>query len=328
MCGIFGFTGRLEASPLLLEGLKRLEYRGYDSAGMVTGTGNTLHLRKKSGRIAELVKAVAAHPSPGTFGISHTRWATHGGATDRNAHPHMDTVGDFAIVHNGVIENYAHLKQKLVADGVTFRSDTDTEVLAHLVAHYYDGDLLGAVKNALTLVKGTYGIAAVCRQEPGVIIGARLGSPLVIGIGPEGNYLASDANALAGYAKQVVYLNDRQICSIDAETWVIRNQDLDTVDAPLQDIIHFLGATDSELNGYPHFMLKEIYEQPESLANAMRGRLDSDEATAHFGGLNLSAQQLRSVDRVIMTACGTSYHAALVGEYLFEELARMPVEVE
>ncbi len=328
MCGIFGFTGRLEASPLLLEGLKRLEYRGYDSAGMVTGTGNTLHLRKKAGRIAELAKAVAAHPSPGTFGISHTRWATHGGATDRNAHPHMDRAGEFAVVHNGVIENYAHLKQKLIADGIAFRSDTDTEVLAHLVALYYDGDLLAAVKQALTLVKGTYGIAAVCRQEPGVIVGARLGSPLVIGTGPDGNYLASDANALAGYATQVVYLNDRQICQIDAESWVIRNQDLDTVDAPLQDIIHFIGETDAELNGYPHFMLKEIYEQPESLANAMRGRLDSDEATAHFGGLNLSAQQLRSVDRVIMTGCGTSYHAGLVGEYLFEELARMPVEVE
>ena len=328
MCGIIGFTGQREAAPILLEGLKRLEYRGYDSSGLITGAGGQLHLRKKAGRIAELVKEVAASPAPGRFGISHTRWATHGGATDRNAHPHFDAADRVAVVHNGVIENYMVLKHQLQNDGVEFRSDTDTEVLAHLIGHYYTGDLLSAVKQALTLVKGTYGLVAVCKDEPGVLVGARLGSPLVIGTGPDGNYLASDANALAGYATQVVYLNDRQICQLDAESWVIRNQDLDTVDAPLQDIVHFLGTGDAELNGYPHYMLKEIYEQPETLANAMRGRLDDGDATAHFGGLNLDSKQLRSIDRVIMTACGTSYHAGLVGEYLFEEMARMPVEVE
>ncbi len=328
MCGIIGFTGRTEASPILLEGLRRLEYRGYDSAGMVTGTGKTLHLRKKAGRIAELTKAVHADPAPGQFGISHTRWATHGGATDRNAHPHTDTTGTIAVVHNGVIENYMSLKHKLQADGIEFRSDTDTEVLAHLISRYYQGDLMQAVRFALDFVKGTYGIAVMAQNEPGVIVGARLGSPLVIGIGPNGHYLASDANAFAGYADKVVYLNDRQICQLDQESWVIRNQDLDTVDAPIQDIKHFLGEGDAEIGDYPHFMLKEIYEQPETIANAMRGRLDESNWTAHFGGLNLTPKQLRSIDRVVMTACGTSYHSCLVGEYLFEELARIPVEVE
>jgi glucosamine--fructose-6-phosphate aminotransferase (isomerizing) len=328
MCGIVGFTGRREASPVLLEGLRRLEYRGYDSAGLITGTGNELHLRKKAGRLQELAKNVAAHPAPGCYGISHTRWATHGGATDRNAHPHMDTKHDIAVVHNGVIENFAPLKQQLKADGVEFRSDTDTEVLAHLISRYYHGDLLSAVSTALGLVKGTYGISVMCRQEPGVIVGARLGSPLVLGIGPDGHYLASDATALAGFADKVVYLSDRQVVQLDEESYVVRNQDFDTVDVPVQDIRHFLGDLDADLNGFPHYMLKEIYEQPETIEAAMRGRLDDADATAHFGGLNLSAQQLRQIDRIIMTACGTSYHAGMVGEYLFEEFARIPVEVE
>jgi glutamine---fructose-6-phosphate transaminase (isomerizing) len=328
MCGIVGFTGRREASPVLLEGLRRLEYRGYDSAGLVTSTGNELHMRKKAGRLAELQGHVAAHPAPGCHGISHTRWATHGGATDRNAHPHFDTKSEIAVVHNGVIENFAALKHQLRADGVEFRSDTDTEVLSHLIARYYHGDLLAAVIAALGLVKGTYGLAVMCRHEPGVIVGARLGSPLVIGIGEDGHYLASDASALAGFADKVVYLNDRQVCQLDETGYVIRNQDFDTVDVPVQDIARFLGDGDADRGDYPHYMLKEIYEQPETLANAMRGRLDTADCTAHFGGLNLSAQQLRQIDRVIMTACGTSYHAALVGEYLFEELARVPVEVE
>ena len=328
MCGIIGFTGRSEAAPILLQGLKRLEYRGYDSSGVVTGCGARLHLRKKAGRLVELAKCLAASPAPGTFGISHTRWATHGGATDRNAHPHFSADETIAVVHNGIIENYAALKRQLQESGVEFRSDTDSEVLAHLISAAYQGDLLAAVQETLELVKGTYGLVAVCEHEPGVLVGARLGSPLVLGIGPDGHYLASDANVLAGYATQVVYLSDRQICQLDGESWVVRNRDFDTVDAPVQDITNFLDSGDAELGDYPHYMLKEIYEQPESIANAMRGRLDDADATAHFGGLNLDSKQLRSIDRVIMTACGTSYHAGLVGEYLFEELARIPVEVE
>jgi glucosamine--fructose-6-phosphate aminotransferase (isomerizing) len=328
MCGIVGFTGEREASPILLEGLRRLEYRGYDSAGMITGTGSELHLRKKAGRLQELARTLASHPAPGCYGISHTRWATHGGATDHNAHPHLDSTGAIAIVHNGVIENFAPLKRQLQASGVQFRSDTDTEVLAHLVGHFYDGDLAAAVRQALSLVKGTYGIAAMCKHEPGLIVGARLGSPLVIGMGDGGTYLASDANALAGYADKVVYLTDRQLCTLTGSEWEIRDQDFSPVSVTLHDIDQFLADGDAEKGDFPHFMLKEIYEQPEVLENAMRGRLDDDDCSARFGGLNLSPQQLRQIDRVIMTACGTSYHAALVGEYLFEELARMPVEVE
>lgn len=328
MCGIFGFTGRREAVPLLLDGLQRLEYRGYDSAGLVTGTGTTLHLRKRAGRIAELRKHLTQRPAAGTFGISHTRWATHGGATDQNAHPHFDTDGRIAVVHNGVIENYRLLKQKLETEGVTFRSETDTEVIAHLISRCYDGDLLAAVRSVAGLLKGTYGIAAVCRDEPGVIVGARLGSPLVIGIGSDGFFLSSDTKALAGYAEQVVHLADRQLCVLTESEWAVRDHDLEPVDLSCQSIGEFLFEGDADRGDFPHHMLKEIYEQPETLANAMRGRLDDDHATARFGGLNLDARQLRQVDRVIMTACGTSYHAGLVGEYLFEELARLPVEVE
>jgi glutamine---fructose-6-phosphate transaminase (isomerizing) len=328
MCGIVGFTGRREASPILLEGLRRLEYRGYDSAGMITGTGNELHLRKKAGRLAELGKLVAAHPAPGCFGISHTRWATHGGATDRNAHPHLDAANAIAVVHNGVIENFATLKQQLQSQGVKLRSDTDTEVLAQLIGRCYHGDLVSAVRQALSLVKGTYGIAVVSKEEPSVIVGARLGSPLVIGVGADGTYLASDANALAGYAEKVVYLDDRQLCVLSGDDWEIRDRDLSPVSVSVHDIGQFLGDGEAEKGEFPHFMLKEIYEQPETVANAMRGRLAEADATAHFGGLNLTAQQLRQIDRVIMTACGTSYHAGLVGESLFEELARLPVEVE
>ena len=328
MCGIVGFTGQREASPILLEGLRRLEYRGYDSAGLITGTGNELHLRKKAGRLVELSKNVAAHPAPGCYGISHTRWATHGGATDRNAHPHLNSANDIALVHNGVIENFAPLKQQLQASGVKFRSDTDTEVLVQLVGRFYDGDLADAVRQALALVKGTYGVAAMSRHEPGLIVGARFGSPLVIGMGEGGTYLASDANALAGFADKVVYLTDRQLCTLNGDEWELRDQDHSPVSVSMHDIAGFLSDGDSEKGDYPHYMLKEIYEQPEALANAMRGRLSDDDATAHFGGLNLAPQQLRQIDRIIMTACGTSYHSGLVGEYLFEELARMPVEVE
>jgi glucosamine--fructose-6-phosphate aminotransferase (isomerizing) len=328
MCGIVGFTGRREASPILLEGLRRLEYRGYDSAGLVTGTGNELHLRKRAGRLAELGRFVGDHPAPGCYGISHTRWATHGGATDRNAHPHLSADNAIALVHNGVIENFAALKQQLQAQGVKFRSDTDTEVLAHLVGRYYHGDLVAAVRQALARVKGTYGIAVVSKHDPGLVVGARLGSPLVVGVGADGHYLASDANALAGYADKVVYLDDRQVCVLTGDDWEIRDPDSSRAAVSVHDIAGLLADGDAEKGDYPHFMLKEIYEQPETVANAMRGRLDDADATAHFGGLNLSAQQLRQVDRVIMTACGTSYHAGLVGEYLFEEFARLPVEVE
>jgi glucosamine--fructose-6-phosphate aminotransferase (isomerizing) len=326
MCGIVGYVGQREAQPILLEGLRRLEYRGYDSAGLVTLTGTRLHVRKRAGRIANLAGLLDRQPAPGCQGISHTRWATHGGATDSNAHPHLGGAGDVAVVHNGVIENYASLKQQLTAEGFVFRSQTDTEVIAHLIASHLHGDLLEAVRKALPRLKGTYGLAVMSARHPGLIVGARLGSPLVLGIGHDEGFLASDPSALLGYTERVVYLNDHQLCVLTAEEWEIVNQDR----APAEPTVHQIDwqPGDAEKGDFEHFMLKEIYEQPEVLENAMRGRLSDAEASAHFGGLNLDSQRLRQVERLIMTACGTSYHAGLVGEYLFEELARMPAEVE
>jgi glucosamine--fructose-6-phosphate aminotransferase (isomerizing) len=327
MCGIVGFAGTRAAAPVLVEGLRRLEYRGYDSAGVATLAGTALHVRKKAGRIAALEELLHAQPAPGPVGIGHTRWATHGGPSDRNAHPH--TAGEglrrVAVVHNGVIENYAPLRRRLVDEGAVFTSDTDTEVIAQLIARHLHGDLAEAVAAVLPLLKGTYGLAVVSPTQPGVIVGARLGSPLVIGVGEGGTYLASDPVALAGRARSVVYLADRQLCVLSAGDWRLLEGDR-VVPAQLHELTD--QASDVGPGVFDHYMLKEICEQPEALENALRGRLVEADATAHFGGLNLEAQQLQQVERVILTACGTSYHAALVGEYLFEEFARLPVEVE
>src|SRR6266545_3902782 len=327
MCGILGYVGPREAELILLEGLRRLEYRGYDSAGMVTLTGTQLHLRKRAGRIAELAAYLKDRPAPGCHGISHTRWATHGPANDVNAHPHLGGDTLVAVVHNGVIENYAALKRQLQTEGVVFRSDTDTEVIAQLIAHHLDGDLVAAVRKALAMLKGTYGLAVVSPRFPGLLVGARLGSPLVLGIGEGEHFLASDPSALIGHTDKVVYLHDHQMCVLTSGDWHILDQDSARVDACVQQLDFYVsGDTDKGL--FEHHMLKEIYEQPEALENAMRGRLNDPDSSAHFGGLNLDTQQLRRAERIIFTACGTSYHAALVGEYLLEEFARMPVEVE
>jgi glucosamine--fructose-6-phosphate aminotransferase (isomerizing) len=326
MCGIVGYIGPREAEPVLIEGLRRLEYRGYDSAGIATLTGPRLHVRKKLGRIRNLADHLECHPTPGNVGIAHTRWATHGKPSDRNAHPHVGGDGVVAVVHNGVIENYAVLKRQLQEDGVAFHSDTDTEVIAQLIARHYDGSLIDAVAATLPLLKGTYGLAVLSPREPGVLVGARLGSPLVLGLRDGECYLASDASALAGFAEKVVYLDDHQIAELRPGEWQVRSRDLRAVQADTHDL--HLTANDLDAGPYEHFMLKEIYEQPEALENAMRGRFDEADATAHFGGLNLDPQRLRQVERIIVTACGTSYHAGLVGEYLFEELARIPVEAE
>jgi glucosamine--fructose-6-phosphate aminotransferase (isomerizing) len=326
MCGIVGYTGRREAEPILVEGLARLEYRGYDSAGLATLAGNHLYVRKTAGRIADLVDLLAKQPGPGTVGISHTRWATHGGATDANAHPHLGGDGEVAVVHNGVIENYAVLKKQLQDEGFTFRSQTDTEVIAHFIAKYLDDDLLDAVRKAIAHLKGTYGLAVVSPRFPGLIVGARLGSPLVIGLGDDEALLASDPSALIGHTQRVVYMDDHQLCVLRPERHQIVMRDCSA--APSK--VHQLDwePEDAEKGDFPHFMLKEIFEQPEVLDRAMAGRFDEAEATAHFGGLNLTPHELRAIDRVILTACGTSYHAALIGEYLFEQFARIPVEVE
>lgn len=326
MCGIVGYIGSREAEPILIEGLRRLEYRGYDSAGLATVTGSRMHLRKKAGRIAELVHHLEERPAPGCHGISHTRWATHGPANNTNAHPHVGGDGVVAVVHNGVIENYASIKRELQNDGFTFQSDTDTEVVAHLIASHFQGDLVEAVRQSIARLKGTYGLAVISPRCPGMVVGARQGSPLVLGIGDGEHFLASDPGALVSHTEKVVYLQDSQLCVIHADSYFILDQDWKRVEADVQRIDW--ETDDADKGEFPHYMLKEIYEQPEALRNAMRGRFSDADASAHFGGLNIDSQQLRRADRLILTACGTSYHAAMVGEYAFEEFARIPVEVE
>ncbi len=326
MCGIIGYVGKGEATPLLLEGLRRLEYRGYDSAGVATFGEGRLHLCKKAGRVADLAEHVARQPAPGRLGIGHTRWATHGPANDRNAHPHIGGEETVVLVHNGVIENYVALKRQLQEEGFVFRSDTDTEVIAHLIAKHYHGSLAAAVAAVLPVLKGTYGLAVFSPHEPGVLVGARLGSPLVLGTNQEACFLASDPAALVGFADKIVYLEDRQACVLTPSSWRVLDRHHLPVDATVHDLEG--NSSDFDLGLFDHYMLKEIYEQPEALENCLRGRLDEADGTAHFGGLNIEPQRLRQFDRIILTGCGTSYHAALVGEYLLEEFARIPVEVE
>src|SRR5205807_37841 len=257
MCGIIGYAGHKEAEGLLVEGLRRLEYRGYDSAGVVTLTGSKLHLRKRAGRIQDLARLLRDWPAPGTIGISHTRWATHGPATDANAHPHIGGDGLVAVVHNGVIENYTALKRQLQAEGVVFHSDTDTEVIAQLIAKNLNGDLVEAVRKALAQVKGTYGLAVISPRFPDLVVGARLGSPLVLGIGEEENFLASDPAALIGNTEKVVYLQDHQMCVLTPGDWHILDRDQARVEANVQKIAWDVGASDKR--DFEHHMLKEIY---------------------------------------------------------------------
>ncbi len=337
MCGIVGYVGFSDAVDFLLSGLRRLEYRGYDSSGLaVLSPPAGMGVVKAAGRIDQLQARLAGSPLSGRIGIGHTRWATHGAPTDENAHPHLGGSGEVAVVHNGVIENYQPLKTRLAAEGYVFRSATDTEVVAHLIADCLkretprtSGDhrvLIAAVQSALSELQGTYGLAILFRDYPDVIVAARLGSPLVVGVGAGEHFLASDASPLAGYADKIVYLADHELAVITADSLKVTHRD----QGPVSHRVHVLDVAEEDIGlaGHEHFMHKEIFEQPESIRNAMRGRLDPDVATAKFGGLNLSPAQLRSVSRLLMTACGTSWHAALVGEYQIESLARVPVEVE
>ncbi len=333
MCGIVGYVGKAECAPILLDGLRRLEYRGYDSAGLALLNGNGLDVRKAVGRIANLAKVVAEEPIHGHLGISHTRWATHGAVTQENAHPHFDASGKLAIVHNGVIENYQVLREALIERGHTFLSQTDTEVLAHLIGEAFDAtkgqssqDLVEAVRMALRQVIGTYGIAAIHESVPGALVGARRGSPLVLGVGKGENFLASDVGAIVAYTREVVYLNDYEIVAVGAESFEIST--LAGSDASYQVSKVEYTAEDVDKGLYAHFMLKEIFEQPNSVRDAMRGRLSQEEATAKLGGLDMTNAELRSVERIVLSGCGTAFHAAMVGEYLIESLARIPVECE
>jgi glutamine---fructose-6-phosphate transaminase (isomerizing) len=339
MCGIIGYVGKKAASPVLLEGLRRLEYRGYDSAGVALLHAGSLLVRKKKGKIDEgLARLLKSEPVAGNLGIGHTRWATHGIPSDKNSHPQLDQSGEIAVVHNGVIENYDAIKQKLLKAGHTFKSDTDTEVLAHLIGVHYEkqrppdgkngaaNPLTQAVCDALGEVIGTYGLAVICAGQPGTIVGARRGSPLIIGIGTGENFLASDANAIVAHTKKVVYLSDYDVATVTGERFDVLNLGTDTATIQISNLE--FSQEDAARGKHAHFMFKEILEQPQTVQNALRGRVDPEGATAKFGGLNMSISQLRSIDRIIIAASGTSWHAALVGEYLIEEFAQIPVEVE
>src|SRR5689334_2673232 len=338
MCGIVGYVGRSQAAPILLDGLRRLEYRGYDSAGVAIVNGDNVQTRKCAGRIASLAKLISQKPAAGSYGISHTRWATHGKVTDDNAHPHFDATGKIALVHNGVIENYQQLKEELIQDGDTnFRSDTDTEVLAHLIGNIYEklggkngkdskARLVNATRAALKQVIGTYGIAVVHADIPDFVVGARRGSPLVFGVGKEENFLASDVSAIVAHTRDVVYLNDFDLVAFDKENFEISSIE-GAAGQHAVSKVEFT-AEDIKKGDYPHYMLKEICEQPDTVRDAMRGRLVVEESTAKLGGLDMNPAELRDVARIVLTGCGTALHAARVGEYIIEQLANIPVDVD
>src|SRR5215212_7245462 len=326
MCGIVGYIGDRGATQLLLDGLKRLEYRGYDSAGVAVLNGHGVETRKAAGKISRLEAALASSPIDGNLGIAHTRWATHGAPTECNAHPQMDCKGNIAVVHNGIIENSTALKAHLVERGHKFVSETDTEVLAHLIEEAFDGSLEDAVIEALWQVEGTYGIAVVSSEDRDKIVAARKGSPLLIGLGDGEFYVASDASAILSHTREVVYLDDGDLAVLTRDGYKVidlRARELDKrvhkIEWDLQQI---------ERGGFAHFMLKEIFEQPQTIENCMRGRLLPDEGTSKLGGLNMTDEELLKIDNIVITACGTSWHSALIGEHMLEELTRIPVEVE
>lgn len=326
MCGIVGYIGKKDAITLLIEGLKRLEYRGYDSAGAAVLKNDSLLCSKKEGKIINLKMDIPEAMQQAEIGIAHTRWATHGEPSERNAHPHLDSSGKFAVVHNGIIENYSFLKKKLIQKGYTFSSDTDSEVLPNLIADYYEGNLEKAVQKALLDVEGTYGILVICLDEPDTIITARNGSPVVLGVGENEMFIASDTSAIVAHTRNVIYLEDHEMAVIKADyyrtMYVSAHETTKEIHAIDWDIDTI------EKGGYDHFMLKEIFEQPETIENAFRGRILAEEGISKLGGFQLSDEEFRKIKRVLIIACGTSYYSGLVGEYILEDLADIPVEVE
>lgn len=328
MCGIVGYVGLKNSIPILIEGLKRLEYRGYDSAGIATISENGIQIYKKAGKVNELENFIKNDPICAQIGIGHTRWATHGEPNDVNAHPHYDCTGNISVIHNGIIENYQTLKKKLEKDGHTFRTQTDTETLPHLIEEILKitDDLFTAVRLALTEVEGTYGIAVISKKEPDKIIVARKGSPIVIGLGENENYVASDPAALIQHTRQVIYLSDGEVACITKDNVITKTINDEHIKKQIEEITFDLEQI--EKGGFDHFMLKEIHEQPETLRNAVRGRMLSEEGSAKLGGLSEVDDLLLNARRIIITACGTSWHAGLVGKYMLEQYAKIPVDVE
>jgi glutamine---fructose-6-phosphate transaminase (isomerizing) len=329
MCGIVAYVGKREAYPIIMKGLHRLEYRGYDSAGVALVSGKELKVYKKAGKVKDLEDFVGDKNASGNLGMGHTRWATHGEPNDRNAHPHCSESGDLCIIHNGIIENYASIKEELINRGHTFKSDTDTEVLIHLVEDIQENAGVGleeAVRMALSEVVGAYAIVILSKNHPNKIIAARKGSPIVVGIGKDEYFVASDATPIVEYTKNVIYLNDGEVAIIKEGQLIVKTIENQVKTPYIQELELHLEAL--EKGGYEHFMLKEIFEQPRSIWDSMRGRFNAENGTLTLGGISEYEAKFINAKRIIIVGCGTSWHAGLVGEYLFEEFARIPVEVE
>lgn len=324
MCGIVAYIGNKNALPILINGLRRLEYRGYDSAGVVVLNENKFLSAKAVGKIDELVKKIDGQNLAGSFGIAHTRWATHGGVTEPNAHPHADCTGKIILAHNGIIENYRELKEEL-GSAHTYKSETDSEVLAHLIEIYYKDDLRKAVLEALAKVRGTYGLVVMHSDHPNTLIAARMGSPLVVGIGDNEFYIASDATPMLAYTKKVIFLDDAEVAEISREQMSTVNLKDINVNKKVEEIEW--DEAQAQKQGFPHFMLKEIFDQPTVIADAVRGRYNLSEGTAHLGGLNMTNEQMHSIKRIVLIACGTASYAGLVGKCMFERLAGIPTEL-
>lgn len=326
MCGIVGYIGGREAADFLMDGLAKLEYRGYDSAGIAVYHNGAIAVRKKQGRLVNLANEVKAHPVSGTVGIGHTRWATHGGPSDVNAHPHTDEKGNFAIVHNGIIENYMELKEELLAKGYHFKSETDTEVVAHLCADMYDGDFTRTVRNVLARLRGSYSLVFMCKFEPDKIICSKKDNPLIVGLGKGENYIASDIPAILNYTRKTYIMNDGEIAIVQKnKVWVT-----DLEGKPISKKVFEVNwdAEAAEKGGFEHFMLKEIYEQPKAIRDTMSCRITKDGKHVHFDELNWTPEDVNSIGKIMITACGTAYHAGLLAKYFIEKLARIPVEVD
>ncbi|GJQ48137.1 MAG: glutamine--fructose-6-phosphate aminotransferase [isomerizing] [Candidatus Kuenenia stuttgartiensis] len=326
MCGIVGYIGNKEAGKVLLDGIKRLEYRGYDSSGIACIENGILRCEKAVGEVVELEHKLNANPIDANMGIVHTRWATHGAPTVENAHPHMDCRCEIAVVHNGIIENYDYLTSYLEKRGHIFKSQTDTEVLAHLIEENLNDNLEEAVMSAVKMIEGTYGIAVISTKDPGKIVAARKGSPLIIGIGDNEYFITSDVSATLEHTRNVIYLDDLEVAIITPDNYETKTIENITSLKKIEEVLWNMDMI--EKSGFQHFMLKEIHEQPQALQNLMRGRVDGGKAPIKLGGLAHCEKDLLAVKRIVVIACGTSWHAGLVGEYMLEELARIPVEVE
>lgn len=326
MCGIVAYSGSKDVQKLLLKGLYRMEYRGYDSAGICVQENGSLKMIKTAGKLINLEEELKRNILNSTVGIGHTRWATHGAPNQVNAHPHLSADGKFGLVHNGIIENYAEIRKKLESEGIKFSSETDSEVIVQLVQKLYKGDLSQAIMDTMQYLEGAFGIACICAHEPGTLVGARRGSPLVVGLAENEFFLASDTAPLIEYTQKVIYLNDNDVICYSGGKYKISTLGKAEVKREIQQVTFSLDSI--QKGGYEHFMLKEIMEQTNTIKNTMRGRILNDFGTARLDGLNLVQQELRSINRIIIIACGTSFYAGMVGEYIIEDLAGIPVEVE